>query len=124
MCCRSRLPSARKYWPDRIQYLGTDERGPEAVPKLHFPGIHPDAAKWLAENRTIKALGIDTASIDYGQSTHFETHVTLYEQNIPGLENVANMDQLPETGFDLIALPMKIKGGSGGPVRIVAFLPE
>ncbi|MFQ5751003.1 MAG: cyclase family protein, partial [bacterium] len=49
-----------KYWPDRIKYMGTDERGAEAVPKLHFPGLHPDAAKWLVENRTIKAIGLDT----------------------------------------------------------------
>jgi len=112
-----------QYWPDRVQYMGTDERGPEAVPKLHFPGLHPDAAKWLVENRSIKAIGLDTPSIDYGQSTQFESHVTLYEQNVPAFENVANLDQLPERGFTVIALPMKIKGGSGGPVRMVAIVP-
>jgi len=111
-----------KYWPDRVQYMGTDERGPEAVSKLHFPGLHPEAAKWLTENRRIKAIGLDTPSIDYGQSTLFESHVTLFEKNIPAFENVANLDQLPEKDFTLIALPIKIKGGSGGPLRIVAIV--
>lgn len=111
-----------QYWPDKVKYIGTDERGPDAVPKLHFPGLHPDAARWLVENRTIKAIGLDTPSIDYGQSTHFESHVTLYEANIPAFENVANLEQLPAQDFTVIALPMKIKGGSGGPLRIIAIL--
>lgn len=111
-----------KYWPDREKYMGTNERGDSAVAKLHFPGLHPDAAKWLVENRKIKAIGLDTPSIDYGQSKSFGTHVTLYAQNIPAFENVANLDQLPEEGFTIIALPMKIKGGSGGPLRIIAIV--
>jgi len=110
-----------KYYPDRKAYLGTDERGADAVPKLHFPGLDPAAARWLTQNRSIKAIGLDTASIDRGQSTLFESHRALFEANIPALENVANLDQLPVKGFSVIALPMKIKGGSGGPVRIVAF---
>jgi kynurenine formamidase len=110
-----------KYYPDRKTYLGTDERGADAVPKLHFPGLDPAAARWLTQNRSIKAIGLDTASIDRGQSTLFESHRVLFENNIPALENVANLDQLPVKGFSVIALPMKIKGGSGGPVRIVAF---
>ncbi|MFQ5752360.1 MAG: cyclase family protein [bacterium] len=113
-----------KYWPDALKYLGTDEHGAEAVAKLHFPGLHPDAAKWLVENRSIKAIGLDTASIDTGQSTDFMSHVTLYAANIPAFENVANLDQLPETGFTIIALPIKIKGGSGGPLRIIALVKE
>lgn len=111
-----------KFYPDRKRYLGTDERGPDAVAKLHFPGLHPDTARWLTQNRNIKAIGLDTASIDYGQSTLFESHRTLFDKNIPAFENVANLDQLPLKGFSVIALPMKIKGGSGGPLRIVALL--
>ena len=107
-------------YPDAKKYLGTAERGAAAVPKLHFPSIHPDAAAWLVANRKIKAVGIDVASVDYGQSTEFKTHRILYEQNIPGFENVANLDKLPVKGAYVIALPMKIKGGSGGPLRIVA----
>jgi kynurenine formamidase len=113
-----------KYYPDRKKYLGTDERGAEAVAKLHFPGLDPAAAAWLTQNRSIKAIGLDTASIDRGQSTLFESHRTLFEKNIPAFENVANLEQLPLKGFSVIALPMKIKGGSGGPLRIVALLQE
>lgn len=111
-------------WPDRAAYLGTETMGPEAVPELHFPGIHPDAARWILENRSIASLGIDTASIDYGQSTGFETHVIMYGGNVPGFENVANMAELPVTGSFVVALPMKIEGGSGGPLRIAAFVPN
>ena len=103
--------------------LGTDERGADAVAKLHFPGIDPDAAEWLVKNRKIKAVGLDVASVDYGQSKDFKTHQILYEQNIPGFENVANLDKLPVKGAFIIALPMKIKGGSGAPLRIVAIVP-
>src|SRR5215216_3364685 len=111
-----------KYYPDRKKYLGTDERGEAAVAKLHFPGLDPAAARWLTQNRSIKAIGLDTASIDYGQSTLFESHRILFEKNIPAFENVANLEQLPAKGFSVIALPMKIRGGSGGPLRIVAIL--
>lgn len=111
-----------KFYPNRKQYLGTDERGADAVAKLHFPGLDPVAARWLTENRAIKAIGLDTASIDRGQSTLFESHRALFDKNVPAFENVANLDQLPAKGFSVIALPMKIKGGSGGPLRIIALL--
>ena len=111
-------------WPDKKSYLGTDQKGPEAVKDLHFPGLHPDAAKWLVENRKIHAVGLDTASIDYGQSTKYESHVALMTNNIPAFENVANLDKLPAKGFHIVALPMKIKGGSGAPLRIVAFVQK
>jgi kynurenine formamidase len=112
-----------RYWPDRVKYMGTAELGPEAVPKLHFPGLHPDAARWLVENRRIGAVGLDTPSIDYGQSAQFESHQILFKADIPAFENVANLTALPATGAHIVALPMKIAGGSGGPLRIVAFLP-
>jgi len=111
-----------QYWTDKIKYMGTDERGADAVAKLHFPGLHPDAAKWLTTHRKIKAIGLDTPSIDYGQSTLFESHQILFEHNIPAFENVANLEQLPVKGAFVIALPMKIKGGSGAPLRIVAVV--
>lgn len=113
-----------KYWPDRIKYMGTDERGWDAVEKLHFPGLHPDAAKWLVQNRKINAIGLDTPSIDYGQSKLFKTHVILFKANIPAFENVANLDKLPPKGSYVFALPLKIKGGSGGPLRIIALIPN
>ncbi|MCZ6918006.1 MAG: cyclase family protein [Gemmatimonadetes bacterium] len=110
-------------WPDAEAYLGTALRGPDAVPLLHFPGLAPEAARWLVDNRSIGAIGIDTPSIDFGQSTMFETHQILYGENIPGFENVANLEAMPETGGYVVALPMKIAGGSGGPLRMVGVVP-
>ena len=112
-----------QFWPDRVRYMGTDARGPDATAHLHFPGLAPEAAEWLVANRSIAALGLDTASIDHGQSTDFRTHRILFAENIPAFENVGDMSALPETGFSVIALPMKITGGSGGPLRIVAVVP-
>lgn len=111
-----------EHWNDRMKYLGTDKRGPEAVADLHFPGLAPEAARWLTENRKIKAIGLDTASIDYGQSTLFESHRILMGQNIPAFENVANLDRLGAKIAMIVAMPMKIRGGSGGPLRIIALV--
>lgn len=111
-------------WSDRTAYLGTSATGPAAVAELHFPGIGPDAAQWLVDNRSVVAVGIDTPSIDYGQSVNFESHVILYARNVVGFENVAKLDELPATGAAVVALPMKIEQGSGGPLRIVAYVPE
>lgn len=112
-----------RYWPDRVKYLGTDKKGKEALTDLHFPGLHPDAANWLVENRKINAIGLDTQSIDYGRSESFETHRILCAKDIPFFENVANLDKVPVMGALVIALPMKIKGGSGAPLRLVAIIP-
>ena len=112
-----------RHWPEAERYLGTDERGDEAVANLHFPGLHPDAARWLTDIRPVKAVGIDTASIDFGQSALFESHRILFASEIPAFENLTGLDRLPPTGAFVVALPMKIAGGSGGPLRAVAILP-
>ncbi len=110
-----------RFWPDAEKYLGTARRGQEGVAELHFPGLSREAALWLAD-RKVSAVGIDTASIDYGQSQEFEAHRVLFEANVPAFENLAALDQLPEGEFTVLALPMKIAGGSGGPLRIVAVV--
>lgn len=110
-------------WPGAERYLGTTLRGEEGARSLHFPGLHPDAARWIVANRPIRAIGIDTASIDNGPSTLFESHRALYEHDIPAFENLTALDRLPVTGAFVIALPMKIGGGSGAPLRAVAILP-
>jgi kynurenine formamidase len=110
-------------WPDAAAYLGTADRGEGAVPTLHFPGLDPEAARWIVAHRPIAAIGLDTASIDYGQSTTFDSHRVLFEHDIPAFENLANLDRLPAVGATVIALPMKIRGGSGGPLRALAVLP-
>jgi len=111
-------------WPDRRRYLGTALRGAAGVAALHFPGLAPAAARWLVTERRIAAVGLDTASIDPGTSTRFESHQILFAAGIPAFENLTRLAALPPTGATIVALPMKIAGGSGGPLRAVAFLPE
>lgn len=111
-----------QFYPDAEKYFGTAARGENAVPLLHFPGLDPEAADWLVKNRKIKAVGLDTPSIDYGQSKEFRSHRILLGQNIPVFENVANLHLLPEKGAYVMAMPMKIKAGSGGPLRIAAWV--
>ncbi len=113
-----------KFYPNAEKYLGTAEKGEAATAKLHFPSIHPDLAAWLIKNRKIKAVGVDTPSIDYGQSKDFKTHQLFYAENIPGFENLANLEALPIKGAYVIALPMKIKAGTGGPLRIIAWVEQ
>jgi kynurenine formamidase len=108
-------------WPDRLRYLGDDKPGDAS--HLHFPGLGEDAARALVA-RQVAAVGIDTASIDRGQSKDFIAHQVLLGASVPVFENVASMDALPMKGALVIALPMKIRDGSGGPLRIVALLPQ
>jgi kynurenine formamidase len=111
-----------RFWPDRKRYLGDDTPGDAS--KLRFPGYGEDAARLLVDERHVAVLGIDTASIDYGPSTDFRAHRIGAAANVVNLENLAALDDLPPTGATVIALPMKIAGGSGGPVRVVALLPS
>lgn len=109
-------------WPDRKAYFGDDTPG--ATDNLHFPSYGEDAARLLVEQRRVAALGVDTASIDHGPSRDFKVHRIAGAADVPGLENVANLERLPPRGAWVLALPMKIAGGSGGPVRIVAIVPR
>ena len=113
-----------QFYPDREKYFGSALKGEEAIPLLHFPGISPEAAAWLVKTKKAKAVGLDTPSMDYGQSKDFKTDQILLGANIPGFENVAHLDQLPLKGFEIMALPMKIGGGSGAPLRITASIIE
>ena len=109
-----------RHWPNAKAYMGDDTPGDAS--KLSFPGYGGDAAKLLVDDRRVGVLGIDTASIDYGKSTDFMVHRIAAAQNVAGLENLTNLDQLPPTGVTVVALPMKIEGGSGGPLRAVALV--
>lgn len=109
-----------QFYPNREKYFGSAKTGTAALPELHFPGINPAAAEWLVKERKVKAVGLDTPSLDYGQSTDFRTHQVLMGNNVPGFENLAALDQLPAKNIYVVALPMKIGGGSGGPLRIIA----
>ena len=98
--------------------MGTDFQGD--TKNLHFPGFAEDAARFLTKERLVSSVGLDTASLDYGQSKDFKAHQIFGAANVPGFENVANLSKLPAKGFRVIALPMKIGKGSGAPLRIVA----
>jgi kynurenine formamidase len=107
-------------WPDRKRYLGDDKPGDAS--NLHFPSYGKESAELLVRERKVGVLGVDTASIDHGPSKDFIVHQIANGADVPGLENLANLDRLPATGAWVIALPMKIAGGSGGPLRAVALL--
>jgi kynurenine formamidase len=109
-------------WPDRKAYLGDDT--PNDASNLHFPSFGVEAARFLVQERHIAALGVDVASIDYGPSKDFMVHRIAAAANVPGLENLTNLNQVPPTGALVFALPMKIEGGSGGPARVVALVPK
>jgi kynurenine formamidase len=109
-----------RFWPDKKTYLGSDVPGD--VEHLHFPGIGRDAAERLVARKVV-GVGIDTASLDHGPSRDFIAHRVLNGAGLYGLENLADLDRVPAVGATLIALPMKIKGGSGGPARVIAILP-
>ncbi len=111
-----------RHWPNTKAYLGDDTPGDAS--KLSFPSYGADAARLLVDQRGVAAIGIDTASIDYGRSTDFQVHRIAAAKNVPGFENLTNLDQLPPRGSLVIALPMKIEGGSGGPLRAVALAPR
>ena len=127
-----------KRWPDRESFLGTTLTGDAAVPELRFPGLHPEGAQWLVEHRQIKAIGIDTANIGGGTRGSdgpqpldqsgiplaVRAHQVLAVEDIPVFENVAALDRLPPVGAYMVALPMKIGRGSGGPIRIVGVIPN
>jgi kynurenine formamidase len=111
-----------RHWPNAREYLGDDTPGDAS--RLSFPSYGEDAARLLVEERRVGALGVDAASIDYGRSTDFIVHQIAAQANAPGFENLTSLERLPPTGALLLALPVKIGGGSGGPLRAVALVPR
>jgi kynurenine formamidase len=109
-------------WGNRKAYFGDDTPGDAS--KLHFPGYGDEAARLLIEERVVSTLGIDSPSVDHGPSADFVVHRRGAPHGVPNLENLTNLDRLPATGATVIALPMKIEGGSGAPLRAVALVPR
>lgn len=111
-----------EHWPDAMGYLGDDTPGDAS--RLSFPGYGAEATRLLVEQRGVRLLGIDSASIDYGPSADFIAHRIAAAAGTANLENLTNLKALPANNFYLLALPMKIGGGSGGPVRVIALVPK
>lgn len=107
-----------RFWPDRARYM--NERGGVK----HFPGLSAEAVAYLARDRRVAGIGIDTPSIDYGPSTAFEAHKVSMALNVYHIENAAHLLSLPATGFTVVVAPIDIAGGSGGPARVFALLPD
>lgn len=107
-----------RWWTEPARYRNQDTLG-----QMHFPGFSADAVRWLIRERDIRAIGIDTLSIDHGPSRDFIVHHVLNGAGRYGLENVANLEKLPARNFFLLVAPIKIQGGTGGPTRIHAILP-
>jgi kynurenine formamidase len=105
-----------------MAYFG--DSTPGRATNLHFPGFGAEAARLLVDERSVAGLGIDSPSVDYGPSADFQVHRIGAAKNVFNLENLTGLDRLPATGAYLFALPMKIEGGSGGPVRAVAVVPK
>jgi len=103
-------------WPDAQRYRNQDAQG-----RMHFPGFSVDAVRILIE-RKVSGLGCDTASADYGASSDFAVHHLALGAGLYHLENLSDLSELPEAGAFLIVAPIKLEGGSGGPVRVFALL--
>lgn len=110
-----------KYWGDKSQYLGSDVF--RDTKHLHFPGLSKDAATYLVAKK-VKGIGLDTPSLDPGPSADFLAHQIILGANIYGIENLANLQELPPVGATLIVAPMKIVGGSGAPTRVYGLIPR
>jgi kynurenine formamidase len=105
-------------WPDTARYRNLD-----AKEVMHFPGFSVDAVRLLIE-RGVAGLGIDTFSVDYGASADFEVHRLSHGAGLYHLENLADLSALPESGAVLVVAPIKLEGGTGGPARVFAIVPE
>jgi len=105
-----------RFWPDRARYMNEKEG------VKHFPGLSREAVTYLARDRKVVGIGIDTPSIDSGPSTKFEAHRVSMSLNVYHIENARGLTALPESGFEVVVAPLAIAGGSGGPARVFAFV--
>jgi len=112
-----------RHYPSKKEVLGTEKSGSVAVAELHFPGFSPEAVSFLLTKRDITGLAIDTPSIDAGTSKDFKVHQALCGAQKLALENIANLEKIPESGAMLYVVPMKIHNGTGAPARVFAELP-
>lgn len=105
-------------WPDARSYCNQDRAG-----RMHFPGFSRAAVERLIERR-VSGIGCDTMSVDFGASEDFAVHHLALGAGLYHLENLSDLSELPEKGAFLVVAPIKLEGGSGGPVRVFALLPR
>ncbi len=115
----------RSDWSKRTDpalFLNGKEDGP------HVPGPNADAVRFLVEERDVNGWGVESVGTDAGQAFSFEppfpAHALMHGANKFGLASLCNLDQLPPTGAVLIAAPLKIEGGSGSPLRVLALVQD
>ncbi|MEH2203394.1 MAG: cyclase family protein [Nostoc sp.] len=108
----------QKKWLDKSAFLNHDAQG---IP--HFPGFGSDATQFLLNERQIVGVGIDTHGVDPGQDNSFTINRLVLEQPRIVLENLTNLDQLPPKGTTLAIAPLRLRGGSGSPVGVLALVP-
>ena len=116
-CCVAMHSGWAKHAGDAGKYTGRDAGG-----IFHFPGFAPSAVEWLLKERRVAGIAVDTLSLDHGPSKDFKTHYTWLPAGRWGLENVANLDQVPPRGATLVAGVAKVKDATGGPARLFALV--
>lgn len=105
-------------WNDPVAFFNKDADG-----NLHFPGFDGNATRFLLKHRDIKGVGIDTHGVDPGLDQRYQTNTQVLEQNGIVLECLDNLDKLPATGTTLVLGILRLKGGSGTPLSVMAFAP-
>jgi kynurenine formamidase len=116
-CCVAMHSGWGRHAGNTAKYTGKDASG-----VLHFPGISPLAAEWLIKERKVAGIAVDTLSLDHGPSKDFKTHKLWLPSGRWGLENVANLDKVPEAGATLVVGLAKVKDATGGPARLIALI--
>ncbi len=102
---------------------GDTYRGGAGFPDLNFPGFSADATDWLISRRDVVGIGVDTLSLDPGNSATFDVHVSFLGSGRYGIENLANLDDIPARGATGFVGPIPWEEGSGSPCRVLAQVP-
>jgi kynurenine formamidase len=116
-CCVAMNSGWSAHVEDAAKFTGKDAAG-----GLHFPGIDPAATAWLLKERRVAGLAVDTLSLDHGASKDFRTHTQWLPAGRWGIENAANLGQVPASGATLVVGVAKVKDATGGPVRLMALV--
>jgi kynurenine formamidase len=103
---------------DPVAYLNADAEG-----VMHAPGFSSDLTEFLKEERPgVRAIGLDTGSLDFGGSADFPAHVSWLPTGRYGIENLARLDEVPPRGATLVVGAPRLQAGSGGPSRVLAMV--